>query len=153
MAPCRLHPSNASNPQARLVSFNIEFVIQPFERTNATLEKAVANFFTPTSQKEPDPVSWQVLHESLLIGRFKKSEALQAIKRPQKIAAFDFVGESLESQKPKRCVADPSLTAYRTQDSTLITSRSGVKFAKSSADWKWWHESVPGALQGLKANG
>jgi hypothetical protein len=55
--------------------------------------KAIANFFTPVSQKEPEKMSWRVVHDTLLIGRYGAPAATQAtrpIKR-RKIAAFDFV--------------------------------------------------------------
>lgn len=35
------------------------------------------------------------------------------------------------------------------QDSTLVTTSSGKKFASDPQDWKWWHPSVPGTLRKL----
>lgn len=35
------------------------------------------------------------------------------------------------------------------QDSTLIQTSSGKKFASDAQDWKWWHSSVPNALRRL----
>ena len=35
------------------------------------------------------------------------------------------------------------------QDSTLILTASGKKFASDAQDWKWWHPSVPGVLRKL----
>ncbi|KAF2184429.1 PNK3P-domain-containing protein [Zopfia rhizophila CBS 207.26] len=97
---------------------------------STTTNKAVANFFTPVSKKEPERMSWRIVNDSLLIGRYHASAALQpaksAIKR--KIAAFDF-------------------------DSTLIASASGNRFGRDATDWKWWHGSVPGALRSLHEDG
>ena len=38
-------------------------------------------------------------------------------------------------------------------DWTIIQTKSGRKFATSSADWKWWDESVPKKLRELDAEG
>lgn len=38
-------------------------------------------------------------------------------------------------------------------DDTLITTKSGLKFARGEDDWKWWHASVPGRLKQLDAEG
>ena len=35
------------------------------------------------------------------------------------------------------------------QDSTLVTTSSGKKFASDAQDWKWWHPSVPQTLRKL----
>ncbi|OCL12378.1 PNK3P-domain-containing protein [Glonium stellatum] len=93
--------------------------------------KAVANFFTPLSKKEPEKMSWRTMNESLLVGRYQAPTATQLISlsaKGQKIAAFDF-------------------------DSTLITSASGNRFGRDATDWKWWHSSVPGALRSLHKDG
>jgi bifunctional polynucleotide phosphatase/kinase len=58
------------------------------------LGKAIANFFTPASKKEPEKMSWRIVNNSLLIGRYGVSAAAKSttsIKSKQKIAAFDFV--------------------------------------------------------------
>ena len=39
------------------------------------------------------------------------------------------------------------------QDSTLITTESGRKFATSASDWKFWHDSVASELQSLHDSG
>lgn len=53
-------------------------------------DKAVANFFTPASKKEPDQLVWRVVDESLLIGTYTpKSDEPRSKKT--KIAAFDLV--------------------------------------------------------------
>ncbi|KAL9097208.1 MAG: hypothetical protein Q9165_000635 [Trypethelium subeluteriae] len=89
---------------------------------STTTSNTVASFFTPTSRKEPEKVSWKIVDRTLLVGQH--GELAQGGKRPRKIAAFDF-------------------------DSTLITSVSGKKFAKDATDWKWWHGSVPGTIKRL----
>ncbi|KAF2704765.1 PNK3P-domain-containing protein [Pleomassaria siparia CBS 279.74] len=95
---------------------------------STTTSKAVANFFTPASKREPDKMAWRIVSNSLLIGRYATSAAAQPVKGKRKIAAFDF-------------------------DSTLITSASGKAFARDANDWKWWHSSIPGALQKLHEEG
>ncbi|KAF2797926.1 PNK3P-domain-containing protein [Melanomma pulvis-pyrius CBS 109.77] len=101
---------------------------------STTTSKAVANFFTPASKKEPEKMSWRIINNSLLIGRYGASAAAQSapsalsIKGKRKIAAFDF-------------------------DSTLITSASGKVFGRDANDWKWWHSSVPGAIRKLHEDG
>ncbi|KAF2256368.1 PNK3P-domain-containing protein [Trematosphaeria pertusa] len=98
---------------------------------STTTSKAVANFFTPLSKKEPEKMTWRVLNDSLLIGRYGAAPCTQSakvIKGKQKIAAFDF-------------------------DSTLITSASGKRFGRDAADWKWWHGSVPAAVRSLYEEG
>ncbi|KAF2204780.1 PNK3P-domain-containing protein [Delitschia confertaspora ATCC 74209] len=98
---------------------------------STTTSKAIANFFTPVSKKEPEKMSWRIVHDSLLIGRYRASATPPITKSPlkrQRIAAFDF-------------------------DSTLITSASGNRFGRDAADWKWWDGSVPGTLQSLHEAG
>lgn len=89
--------------------------------------QAVANFFKPTSQKEPDDISFQTLHDSLLVARYKSAHKVDR-RKPLKVAAFDF-------------------------DDTLVTTKSGLKFARSEDDWKWWHSAVPTRLKELDAAG
>ncbi|CAL5867677.1 uncharacterized protein PFLUO_LOCUS1896 [Penicillium psychrofluorescens] len=90
----------------------------------------MSSFFTPTSQKKPEPITWRVVRNSLVIGRYapdgKTAQPPAAGQR--KIAAFDL-------------------------DSTLITTKSGNTFAKSATDWKWWHASVPNRLKELNSQG
>ncbi|KAK3706743.1 DNA kinase/phosphatase Pnk1 [Vermiconidia calcicola] len=92
-----------------------------------TTNKAVSNFFKPASQKEPEKVTFQVLHESLLVARYENAKTAPRPK-PVKIAAFDF-------------------------DDTLITTKSGLKFARGEDDWQWWHATVPSRLKHLDAEG
>ena len=93
----------------------------------------MADFFTPASKKEKETgqMSWRVVNDTLLIGRYggaltKGMGGLGGGKR--KIAAFDF-------------------------DSTLIRPASDRKFAKDAGDWKWWHHSVPKVLKQLYDEG
>ena len=51
-------------------------------------EKAVASFFTPTSKREPEPIKWRTVDNSLLVGKYKGDGPPP---RRRKIAAFDFV--------------------------------------------------------------
>lgn len=61
------------------------------------LEKAVSNFFKPASQKEPDKITWRVVNDSLLVGKYNASsvESKYASAQKTKIAAFDFVTNML----------------------------------------------------------
>jgi bifunctional polynucleotide phosphatase/kinase len=58
-------------------------------------EKALTNFFKPTSQKqkEPEKVTWRIINNSLLIGKYQESRSVtgKENEQRQKIAAFDFV--------------------------------------------------------------
>ncbi|KAK0712391.1 polynucleotide kinase 3 phosphatase-domain-containing protein [Lasiosphaeria miniovina] len=101
---------------------------------SAISKSAVANFFTPTSQKPKDRTTWierssdEDTPATLLVGKYipesgQSGASLPAAKR-RKIAAFDL-------------------------DSTLITSASGKRHAGDAGDWKWWHHSVSGRLRQL----
>jgi len=88
----------------------------------------VASFFKPASQKEPERLSWRIIDNSLVIGRYEPQiKPPQTQKHPVKIAAFDL-------------------------DDTVI-SPTGAKFARSAQSWKWWHPSVPGRLRSLHEDG
>lgn len=92
-----------------------------------TTTKAVANFFKPASQKEPEKITFDTRHDTLLVARYEG--ATSAIRpKPLKIAAFDF-------------------------DGTLIATKSGNAFAKGADDWKWWHAGVPSKLKQLNEDG
>ncbi|CAO2658788.1 Nn.00g065110.m01.CDS01 [Neocucurbitaria sp. VM-36] len=96
---------------------------------STTTSKAVASFFTPISKKEPEKMTWRIVKESLLVGRYGASTATSSITSGRrKVAAFDF-------------------------DSTLITSASGKTFGRDATDWKWWHGSVPGRIKELHEEG
>ena len=92
------------------------------------LGKSVASFFKPASQKEPEKLSWRLINNSLIIGRYEPGTMPpQALKHPVKVAAFDL-------------------------DDTVI-SPTGAKFARSALSWKWWDPSVPGHLRSLYDDG
>lgn len=92
-----------------------------------TTKKVVANFFKPASEKEPEKATFHIHDETLFIARHDKANTVSRPK-PVKIAAFDF-------------------------DDTLITTKSGLKFARGEDDWKWWHATVPSRLKQLDAEG
>lgn len=92
-----------------------------------TTNKAVADFFKPASAKEPEKTSFRTLHATLLAAQHDHAHTISR-QRPVKIAAFDL-------------------------DSTLITTKSGLKFARGEDDWKWWHPTVPTRLKELNAQG
>lgn len=54
-------------------------------------DNAVANFFTPISQKEPEKTAWRVVDSSLLACQYDKYNPHLANDKLRKIAAFDFV--------------------------------------------------------------
>ncbi|OAL48864.1 PNK3P-domain-containing protein [Pyrenochaeta sp. DS3sAY3a] len=92
---------------------------------SATTKKAVANFFTPLSKKEPEKMTWRIVKDTLLVGKYGPSSATGKVaQQKRRIAAFDF-------------------------DSTLVTSASGKVFSRDASDWKWWHHSVPARLKEL----
>lgn len=92
-----------------------------------TTKSAVSNFFKPVSQKESPKVTFHILHETLLVARHQDANVV-ARPKPLKVAAFDF-------------------------DDTLITTKSGNKFARGPDDWKWWNAAVPTQLKKLDAQG
>ncbi|KAK4496537.1 hypothetical protein PRZ48_012517 [Zasmidium cellare] len=99
--------------------------------TATTTNKAVSNFFKPASEKEKstEKVKFQVLHDTLLVGRYEDaSPAARSKPKPLKVAAFDF-------------------------DDTLIKTKSGNVFARGADDWQWWHATIPGKLKQLDADG
>ncbi|KHN94351.1 DNA kinase/phosphatase Pnk1 [Metarhizium album ARSEF 1941] len=104
----------------------------PIKRSlqSTTTKSAVANFFTPTSQKPKDRTTWSERGPSddvpatLLVGRYVPDAHVSGKKPKKRIAAFDL-------------------------DSTLIVTSSGKKHAGDGRDWKWWHPHVPGILQEL----
>ncbi|KAL2753534.1 hypothetical protein ACRALDRAFT_2060715 [Sodiomyces alcalophilus JCM 7366] len=108
----------------------------PIKRRAAsgTTKSAVANFFTPTSQKPKERTIWTErapnddTPATLLVGRYEpENSSEEPMTARRKIAAFDL-------------------------DSTLITTSSGKKHATEATDWKWWHSSVPGRLRELYKN-
>ncbi|RFU36102.1 hypothetical protein B7463_g161, partial [Scytalidium lignicola] len=98
----------------------------------------LASFFTPTSQKPPEKITWEERAPyddspaTLLVGQYRPSiipEVHQDLaEKGDKIAAFDF-------------------------DSTLISTSSGKKHGTDGQDWKWWHPTVPGILRKLYTDG
>ncbi|KAI4727080.1 PNK3P-domain-containing protein [Aureobasidium sp. EXF-10728] len=103
----------------------------PLKRTapsaSTTTSSAVANFFKPASQKDPEKITWKVIDNTLLYCKYDKADGFAA-DRPRKIAAFDF-------------------------DSTLVDAKSGNRFARDGDDWKWWHTQVPSKLKQLAEEG
>ncbi|KAG5972835.1 hypothetical protein E4U55_000716 [Claviceps digitariae] len=89
-----------------------------------------ANFFLPTSQKTPSPITWSTrshnddVPPTLLVGRYQPKDHDTRQQPRKRFAVFDL-------------------------DGTLITTRSKSKHASHSADWKWWNEDVPGVLRAL----
>ncbi|KAI2602338.1 PNK3P-domain-containing protein [Hypoxylon sp. NC1633] len=103
-------------------------------KTQSSITKgAVANFFTPTSQKPKERTTWSERAPdndslpTLLVGRYEPERMGESDRRKRrKIATFDL-------------------------DSTLITTASGKKFSDDPGDWKWWDSSVLSRLRQLYA--
>jgi bifunctional polynucleotide phosphatase/kinase len=75
----------------------------PCTQLTTTTEKSASNFFTPTSQKKPDPITWRVVGTSVVIG--KQITGKQVPKDGQRrIAGFDLVSVSLVISKSNRMV-------------------------------------------------
>ncbi|KAJ5585232.1 Polynucleotide kinase 3 phosphatase [Penicillium hispanicum] len=92
-------------------------------------KKSVANFFAPTSQKKPEPITWRVIGTSAIIGKYvPENKAQNQPDKERRIAAFDL-------------------------DSTLIRTASGKTFPRSATDWKWWDATIPGRLRELDSEG
>ncbi|KAL5363801.1 polynucleotide kinase 3 phosphatase-domain-containing protein [Aspergillus floccosus] len=91
-------------------------------------KQAVSSFFTPASQRKPEKITWRIVKNSLVVGRYAKETDHKAGSEKPKVAAFDL-------------------------DSTLVSTASGNTFPKSSSDWKWWHATVPTRLRELSADG
>ncbi|KAL2828693.1 polynucleotide kinase 3'-phosphatase [Aspergillus cavernicola] len=100
-------------------------------KVESTVKKTVTNsFFTPASKKIPEPITWRIVNNSLVVGKYS-ADPNRDQKRATgrlKVAAFDF-------------------------DSTLVSTASGNKFPRGSSDWKWWNKVVPSRLKDLDASG
>ncbi|KAG6185459.1 hypothetical protein E4U27_000515 [Claviceps purpurea] len=103
----------------------------PVKRLNeGVTNRKKANFFLPTSQKAPSPTTWTTRSQNddvsptLLVGRYRPKNYDNRQPPRTKFAVFDL-------------------------DGTLIKTRSGVKHASTSGDWKWWNDDVPGVLRAL----
>ncbi|OJJ02937.1 hypothetical protein ASPVEDRAFT_42469 [Aspergillus versicolor CBS 583.65] len=99
-------------------------------KVDSTVKKTVAtSFFTPASKKKPEPITWRIVNNSLIVGKFspESSQERKASDKPR-IAAFDF-------------------------DSTLVSTASGNRFPRNAADWKWWNQGVRSKLQKLNTDG
>lgn len=119
----------AVNPSKRPSTDTKDLSPPPVKRKLAatTTNKAVANFFKPASEKQPEKTTFHIVHDTVLVGRHDSAHTSSRPK-PVRIAAFDF-------------------------DDTLIATKSGLKFARGEDDWKWWHDSVPSRLKKLHEEG
>ncbi|RLL94541.1 hypothetical protein CFD26_104270 [Aspergillus turcosus] len=55
-------------------------------------KRTVASFFTPTSQKKPEKITWRVVNNSVVIGKYTTDPGDQPARREKaKVAAFDLV--------------------------------------------------------------
>lgn len=55
-------------------------------------ETVATSFFTPASKKKPEPITWRIVNNTLIVGKFSPelSQERKASDKPR-IAAFDFV--------------------------------------------------------------
>ncbi|KAM4065737.1 polynucleotide kinase 3 phosphatase domain-containing protein [Hirsutella rhossiliensis] len=121
-----------SSPPGKRNATDVPISPPPLKRTlqSGTTKTAVANFFTPTSQKPKDRTAWSqrapndAAPATLLVGRYLPDVHDENGSVRRKIAAFDL-------------------------DSTLIATSSGKKHAGNATDWKWWDSCVPGRLREL----
>lgn len=91
--------------------------------------KAVARFFQPPSEKEPERIVWRTLHGSLLVCRSSDpSQPPLKLPHPVKIAAFDL-------------------------DDTIVKPKNGNRFVRSAHSHDWWDPAVPGKLKQLHSDG
>ncbi|KAK4904234.1 DNA kinase/phosphatase Pnk1, partial [Elasticomyces elasticus] len=96
---------------------------------STTTSKAVNNFFTPASKKEPDQLVWSILHGSVIRGQFKKpTDHFASLSRPIKVASFDL-------------------------DDTVISPKTGNRYERHATSWKWWNRAVPSQLRQLHLDG
>lgn len=57
----------------------------------------MSSFFTPTSQKKPDQITWRIVNNSLVVGKFSiEPGSKKEFPGKPKIAAFDFVSQTTE---------------------------------------------------------
>jgi bifunctional polynucleotide phosphatase/kinase len=54
-------------------------------------EQAVSSFFTPASQKKPEKITWRIVKNSLVVGRYAKETDRKEGSEKPKVAAFDLV--------------------------------------------------------------
>ncbi|KAI1630107.1 polynucleotide kinase 3 phosphatase-domain-containing protein [Exophiala viscosa] len=96
---------------------------------STTTNKAVASFFKPVSQKEPEKLTWRIVANSLIVGRYDAPNVPPETRTLRvKIAAFDL-------------------------DDTIIMPNIGSKWARSATSWRWFDTSVPGRLKQLYDEG
>ncbi|AEO68556.1 d1ec0031-a820-4fe0-b96a-bb7d288df731 [Thermothielavioides terrestris] len=95
---------------------------------------AVADFFTPTSQKAKERTTW--------------TERSPDDDSPATLLVAKYAPEGVGSGPPETARKRSKIAAFDL-DSTLITTASGKRHADDPADWKWWHHCVPGRLQQL----
>ncbi|SZF03234.1 unnamed protein product [Blumeria hordei] len=105
--------------------------------------ESILSFFGSTTPNSADLQTWQVrgldkvVEKSLLYTKYSPSNNSKS-----SIADTDNLNTtSLNSRSVKIAAFD--------LDSTLITTRSGKKFASDAQDWKWWHSSIPNILRKL----
>ncbi len=81
-----------------------------------TLERAVSSFFTPTSMKEPERITWQIINETLLLASHQPITVDTTNGPPskrRKIAAFDLVSMSNSDQRHQANARDASSRILR----------------------------------------
>ncbi|KAL7268978.1 DNA kinase/phosphatase Pnk1 [Rhizina undulata] len=108
---------------------------------STTTKYAVANFFKPISQKEPEKTTWKLVHNTLLVGKYFNKDGTNNQSKDGSLSI------PITGEVPKRKIAGFDL------DSTLIVTQSGNRHANTETDWRWWHASVPEKLRSLHDEG
>ncbi|KAL2022175.1 hypothetical protein VTK56DRAFT_6004 [Thermocarpiscus australiensis] len=136
MAPEKLSLSSSAGKKRPASAQEPSVSPPPLKRKGQTAisKSAVANFFTPTSQKAKEPTTW--------------TERSPGDNSPATLLVGKYVPDNDDARKQDVTVKRRKIAAFDL-DSTLITSASGKRYADDPADWKWWHHSVPGRLRQL----
>lgn len=65
--------------------------LYPYLYSHFFADKAVSTFFTPLSQKEPDPITWRIVNNSLVVGKYNIAPDERRDSQKKRVAAFDLV--------------------------------------------------------------
>ncbi|KAK5073804.1 DNA kinase/phosphatase Pnk1 [Lithohypha guttulata] len=97
---------------------------------STTTSKAVASFFKPPSQREPEKLIWRIIANSLVVGHYADTPRVyRELPRPVKVAAFDL-------------------------DDTIVKPKTGgSRFTRNATSHMWWDPVVPRRLRELHHEG
>ena len=90
----------------------------------------MTSFFRPVSQKEPERLTWKIVHQSLIVGSYNDaSQPRRQLSRPVKVAAFDL------------------------DDALVKPKLGGARFVRNVSSHVWWNPAVPERLKELHNDG